>query len=237
MSSPARPLALLAASGGLLLSGCLGKFEGYDQTGPAPRPSGAVALPADAPSPETFPLRPGDRLRYRARFGLGAGLFTGEATVGVTDAWLGPDGREWSAVSVLSRYLGQTRQARYAFAREPGRIGLLEAEPAPHLTWFLPDPPALGAALRIETGEGPGTVVVEAVGERVQVPVGSFSEAARVRFTAETTPTRVTLWLVPRVGMVAAEVAMRVGLLPLVARLELVERAPAPPPASPHGPS
>lgn len=208
----------------LSLSGCFTAFESYEQLAPPERP--ADARPVTGPPAAALPLRPGTRLDYRARFGLGAGFFTGSATVSVTDAWSEPNGREVSAVSVVSRYFGRERRERYRFVREAGRLGLVEPHPQPHVTWFLPEELEAGARLRVETGEGPGTAVVEAVDQRVSVPAGTFPDAARVRFEAETTPTRLTLWLVPRVGLVAADVAMNVGLLPLVARLELEAKAP-----------
>ena len=184
------------------------------------RPAGASPVPVREPA-EVFPLVPGSRYDYAARFGLGAdGPFTGEAIVSVLDAWE-QDGRESAAVRVLSRYFGTTRVEPYVFVRDARMIGLFEKHPPDKITWFMPpDLPADGR-WRVETGEGVGEAQVEAIEPTVTVPVGTFTDVRRVRYVNAGARTDLTLWLAPRVGLVRAQVNMVVSVLTLKGTLEL----------------
>lgn len=204
------------------LSGCFTQFEEYRQVAPPTRPPGAESIP-EGPAPAVFPLLPGARFDYEARFGLGADLFSGEAIVSVLDAWQ-QDGTQIQHLSVISRYFGQERREVYRFVRRGDRIGLFEKFPPDQITFFLPTELAVGQEWPVVTGEGPGKAWVEAL-ETVQVPAGTFEDTWRVRYVNPGARTDVTLWLAPHVGLVQADVAMPINVLPLRGRLKLRERA------------
>ena len=205
----------------LLLPGCFQAFEDYRQLAMPTRPPGATAVAVPERPPEVFPLVPGSRFEYAARFGLGAdGPFTGEAIVSVLDAWtLG--GRESAAVRVASRYFGRERVEPYVFVRDAAMIGLFEKHPPDKITWFMP--PALPADGRwkVETGEGMGEAYVEAIEPEVNVPAGAFKDVRRVRYANPGAKTDITLWMAPRVGLVRAKVDMIISVLTLKGTLEL----------------
>lgn len=208
----------------LTATGCFSQFEEYRQVAVPMRPAGAESIP-EGPPPEVFPLLPGARFDYEARFGLGADLFSGEAIVSVLDAWQ-TGGQQEQQLSVVSRYFGQERREVYRFVRTDDRIGLYEKHPPDQITFFLPTALSVGQRWPVITGEGPGTAWVEAQ-EAVEVPAGAFPEALRVRYVNPGAKTDVTLWLAPAVGLVQADVAMQVNVLPLRGRLKLRERAQA----------
>lgn len=208
----------------LLTAGCFTRFEEFRQVAAPARPPGARPVPA-GPAPAVFPLVPGARFDYEARFGLGAGLFSGEAVVSVLDAWIEGD-RQVQQLSVVSRYFGTERREVYRFVREGGRIGLYEKHPPDAITFFLPTTLEAGQRWPVMTGEGPGEAWVEAV-EPVEVPAGSFEKTWRVRYVNPGAETDVTLWLAPKVGLVQADVGMRVNVLPLRGMLKLRERQAA----------
>jgi hypothetical protein len=205
---------------GLLAStGCFSQFEDYRQTTPPARPADAEPIPP-GPVPEVFPLVPGSRYEYGARFGLGAsGPFSGEAIISVIDAWKLGD-RQLSEVRVVSRYFGQTRRDPYTFVRTGEWIGLFEKFPPDKVTFFMPTTLEDQKAWAVETGEGTGQARVEAV-ETVKVPAGTYARSYRVRYINPGASTDMTLWLAPQVGLVKAEVAMQANLLPLRGTLEL----------------
>jgi hypothetical protein len=204
---------------GLLATGCFNQFEEYRQTTPPARPPGAVAVPPGPPS-EVFPLMPGSRYEYAARFGLGAsGPFQGDAVISVIDAWQLGD-RRIDEVRVVSRYFGQTRRDPYRFVRTTDWIGLFEKYPPDQVTFFMPTSLEAGKAWAVETGEGTGRANVEAI-EPVKVPAGTFNQTWRVRYINPGANTDMTLWLAPRLGLVKATVAMQANLLPLRGTLEL----------------
>lgn len=206
---------------GLLLAGCFQQFEEYRQATPPTRPPGAVEL-SPGPAPEVFPLRPGARYDYVAHFGLGAGFFTGDAALSVLDAYQ-TGSREIDEVRVVSHYFGRTRRDPYRFVRENGWVGLLEKYPPDKVTFFMPTQLTEGQHWHVETGEGPGEAEVEAI-ESLRVPAGTFAETYRVRYRNTGASTDITLWLAPQVGLVKADVQIRVSLLPLRGVLELSHR-------------
>ena len=53
------------------------------------------------------------------------------------------------------------------------------------------------------------------------MPAGAFKESYRVRYENPGAATDVVFWFVPHIGMVRADVAMTVSLLPLRGTLEL----------------
>lgn len=169
--------------------------------------------------PEAFPLAPGGRYDYVAHFGLGGGFFEGAAEVGVVDAWrLGA--RDTVEVRVTSRYFNRTRTDAYTFVRTADWVGLTEKFPPDKVTFFLPTRLTADAAWQVETGEGTGTARVEAI-EEVKVPAGRFSGTYRVRYLNPGANTDMTLWFAPGVGLVKADVGVRVNVLPLRGVLEL----------------
>lgn len=223
-------LALVMA----LAGGCFQHFEEFRQLAPPTRPSGAV-LVAPGPAPEVFPLQPGSRYDYVARFGLGAGMFTGSASLSVLDAYTLGD-REIDAVEVTSRYFGRTRRDPYRFVRQGGWIGLFEKWPPDKVTFFMPDHLAAGEHWQVQTGEGTGQAAIEAL-ETVTVPAGTYTDVARLHYLNPAVGEDITLWLAPHVGLVKADVGMRVSVLPLRGILELAHAelplASEPPTTSP----
>ena len=210
---------LAACAAALLSAGCFNQFEEYKQTTPPSRPPGAVAVPA-GPPPAVFPLVPGSRYEYAARFGLGAsGPFSGAAIISVIDAWQLGD-RRIEEVRVVSQYFGQTRRDPYTFVRTSEWIGLFEKFPPDKVTFFMPTSLADQQVWAVETGEGTGQAKVEAI-ESVTVPAGRFERTWRVRYLNPGAQTDVTLWLAPAIGLVKAEVAMQANLLPLRGTLVL----------------
>jgi hypothetical protein len=202
----------------LLLGGCFSHFEEYRQIAPQPRPAGAQNLQA-GPVLDVFPLLTGARFDYDAHFGLGTGMFSGEAIISVVDAWrLG--NREEEAVRVVSRYFGAQRVDPYTFVREPGWIGLFEKYPPDKVTFFMPTTLVKDQSWPIVTGEGTGLATVEAI-EPLTVPAGTFEGTYRVHYVNSSANTDLTLWLAPRVGLIKADVAMQVNVLPLRGSLEL----------------
>lgn len=208
----------------LLAAGCFDQGEEFAQLEHLPVPSGAVPVPAGSPA-EVFPLEPGARFDYAARFGLGAGQFDGEAILSVTGAWQQGE-RRIIATTLRSRYFGHTRADRYVFTRDADWLGLFEKDPPDKVTRFMPNHLAKGDTWPVATGEGTGTATVEAI-EDVRVPAGTYPACARVRYLNPQRHTDMALWLAPHVGLVKADVQIRVGPLPLRGTLTLT-RAWAP---------
>ncbi|HEY9720448.1 MAG TPA: hypothetical protein V6D47_00430, partial [Oscillatoriaceae cyanobacterium] len=201
-----------------LLSGCFQHFEEFRQLAPPVRPSGATEVPP-GPLPEVFPLRPGARYDYDAHFGLGAGIFSGSASLSVVDAYQLGD-REIDTIELISRYFGRSRHDPYRFVRQGGWIGLFEKAPPDKVTFFMPDHLAAGMAWDVLTGEGKGHAAVEALDD-VRVKAGDFPNTPRLHYVNPSAGEDITLWLAPHVGLVQADVRMTVDLLPLVGRLSL----------------
>lgn len=208
----------------LFVAGCFNQYDEYRQLALPSRPPGSVSVP-EGPVPEVFPLVAGTRYEYGARFGLGEGQFTGRAIVSVMDAWR-LDGREEQAVRVVASYFGQTRVDPYVFVRSVDRIGLYEKYPPDQVTFFLPTRLSAGQRWPVVTGEGTGEAVVEAI-EDVTVPAGTFNGTHRVRYLNPGASTDVTFWFAPRIGMVRADVKMKLNLLPLRGTLALEQYRPA----------
>jgi hypothetical protein len=203
----------------LLLTGCFEQGEEFRQLAPPSLPPGAVAV-SPGPPPEVFPLQPGARLDYAAKFGLGGnGPFMGSAAFSVVGAWE-VEGRTIARVGVQSRYFGRTRRDIYVFTRDANWIGLFEKDPPDKVTRFLPTHMALHQRWDVATGEGTGKAEVVAI-EDVTVPAGTFKACDRVHYVNAANQTDITLWLAPRQGLVQADVAMRLGPVPLNGRLEL----------------
>jgi hypothetical protein len=210
--------AFAAACFAVGTTGCFDQGAEFQQLAPPSLPPGATRAP-DAPIPEIFPLSPGARLEYAARFGLGGGQFEGQAILSVLDAWVvGP--RLVTSVGITSSYFGRTRQDRYGFVREGQWLGLFEKAPPDKLTLFMPTHLKVGDAWEVATGEGTGRATVEAQ-EDVAVPAGHYRACYRVHYVNDAVATNVLLWLAPYVGLVKATVAIRIGPLPLSGSLTL----------------
>lgn len=203
----------------LLLAGCFEQGEEFRQLAPPSLPPGAVAV-SPGPPEEVFPLQPGARLDYAAKFGLGGnGPFTGSAAFSVVGLWRTGE-RQIARVGVQSTYFGRTRRDIYVFTREDGWIGLFEKDPPDKVTRFLPTQLALHQRWDVATGEGTGQAEVVAV-EDVVVPAGTFKACDRVHYVNPANQTDITLWLAPHQGLVQADVVIKLGPVPLNGRLQL----------------
>jgi hypothetical protein len=203
----------------LLLAGCFEQGEEFRQLAPPSLPPGAVAV-SPGPPEEVFPLQPGTRLDYSAKFGLGGnGPFTGSAAFSVVGLWRTGE-RRIARVGVQSTYFGRTRRDIYVFTREEDWIGLFEKDPPDLVTRFLPTHLKLGQRWDVATGEGTGQAEVTAV-EDVTVPAGTFKHCNRVHYVNAANQTDITLWFAPYLALVQADVVIKLGPVPLNGRLQL----------------
>jgi hypothetical protein len=189
--------------------------EEFRQLAPPSLPPGARPV-ATGPAAEVFPLQPGTRYEYEVNFGLGTnGPFAGTAVLGVTGAWQ-VETRVVTRVAVESRYFGRTRRDVYMFTRDADWIGMFEKAPPDKITAFMPTSLEAGRTWQVATGEGTGEA--ELLGREA---AAGYQNCYKVHYVNPGANTDMTLWLAPRVGLVQADVTMRVSGLPLRGTLKL----------------